>query len=83
MTIRMLFRGLLFYVGILLFMFSSICLISKLSEGSLVGERIPREASDSQIQIAILKNGFITLFLIGLEIISLLIMSFFKDWDEK
>jgi hypothetical protein len=44
---------------------------------------ISTEASDSAIQIAILKNGFETLIAIGLVIISILLMSFFKDWDKE
>jgi hypothetical protein len=85
MTIRMLFRGLLFYVGILLFFFSSFVLfvfIKGLMEKGIVAG-ISTEASDSAIQIAILKNGFETLIAIGLVIISILLMSFFKDWDKE
>jgi hypothetical protein len=52
-----------------------------LDEG-LVG-RIYGEASDSKIQTSVIEHGFITLIAIGLVIISLLIMSFYKDWDKK
>lgn len=85
MNVRMLFRGLLFYVGLILFLSSSLLLfieIKDLFEEGIVGA-ISIEASDSQIQLRILKNGFVTLIFIGLEIISLLIMSYFKDWDKE
>ena len=77
------FKGSLFLLGVLLFFFSSLVVFWKIEdlfeEGGIVGV-INREASDSQIQIAILKNGFITLIFIGLVIISILLMIFFKDW---
>lgn len=79
----MFLKGSLFLLGVLLFFFSSLAVFWKIEdlfeEGGIVGAMYT-DASDSQIQIAILKNGFVTLIFIGLVIISLLMIHFFKDW---
>jgi hypothetical protein len=41
---------------------------------------LPIDAPDSERQINVLKNGFMLLWIIGLVIISLLMINFFKDW---
>ena len=86
MTVRMLFRGLLFYVGIVLFLFSSTLLYAYIhflcKKEGIVG-LMHEGAPDSAIQIAILKNGFETLIVIGVVIISILLMGFFKDWNKE
>ena len=83
MTARMLFRGLLFYVGFVLFGFSSVVLFFMIWYLGDLPSGISLESTDSQIQIAIIKKGFLTLVFIGLEIISILLMGFFKDWDKE
>jgi hypothetical protein len=82
---RTLFRSILFWLGLVLFMLSSIVLFQQIKhilEDGLVGD-IYGEASDSKLQLAVIEHGFITLIVIGLVIISLLIMSFYKDWDKE
>jgi hypothetical protein len=41
---------------------------------------LPIDAPDSERQINVLKNGFMLLWIMGLVIISLLMINFFKDW---
>jgi hypothetical protein len=76
------FKGSLFLLGVLLFFFCFPTLLGLIKDLYIEGMEgvLPIDAPDSERQINVLKNGFIVLWLMGLIIISLLMMSFFKDW---
>lgn len=81
-NVTVFFKGSLFLLGVLLFFFSFPMLFGVIKDlyiESIEGV-LPIDAPDSEIQINVLKNGFIVLWLMGLVIISLLMINFFKDW---
>ncbi len=84
-NVTTLLKGSLFLLGIIIFFFSSCILIKEMGEllkGEPIGGVTHMNASEGEIQIAILKHAFVMIVFIGLEIISLLMLIFFKDWNK-
>ena len=77
-----LFKAIFFGIGCILFLFSSMLLVHEIRDLLIDGIEgvLPIDAPDSERQINVLKNGFMLLWIMGLVIISLLMINFFKDW---
>lgn len=81
-NVTVFFKGSLFLLGCISFFFFSPLLVATLQDLYIEGIEggLPIGAPDSEREINVLKNGFIVLWEIGLIIISLLMINFFKDW---
>jgi FtsH-binding integral membrane protein len=95
-NVTVFFKGSLFLLGWIMFIFFSPLLVHEIqsiaNEGGIdgivytgveTGDLRDIDSVNIERQLNVLKNGYMLFGIIGLIIISLLMINFFKDWDKE